>query len=99
MWSLLFWPIASGLVFFVYPSASRYLTDLIPHSHILLRPWGIQWLPEAVVSVAIGVYFLKVAGVDRVLVGTLNILVLLFSVFVWGSFAVFVLWLITRGGL
>ena len=99
MWSLVLWVIASGLVLLLYPSASRYLTDLIPHSHILLRPWGIQWLPEAVISAAIGLYFLKVEGVDPALVGKLQILVLVLSAIVWVGFAAFVVWLILRGGL
>lgn len=99
MWSLLVWIIASGLVLSLYPPASRYLSDLIPHSHILLRPWGIPWLPESVISAAVGVYFLKVEGFNPELVGKLKILVLVLSAFVWASFAVFVLWLILRGGL
>jgi hypothetical protein len=99
MWSSLNWLIATGLVAWLYPAASRYLTDLIPHSHILLRPWGIQWLPEIVISVAIGIYFLKVSGVSPSLVGKLQILVAATSAFVWMSFAIFVIWLIVRGGL
>jgi hypothetical protein len=89
----------TGFVFFLYPVTSLFLTDLIPHSHVLLRPWGIPWLPEMLISAVIGINFLTVAGVKPVLVTKLKIFITFICLCIWASFATFVVWLTLRGGL